>query len=112
MFVPSVTHPIGDFVRDLVPRIAEYLPASIQSDTLNSVIAFLINAVICIIAVCIVNIGSAPILIYMERKVCAFFQCRIGPNRVGKWGLLQAARRKAARRPTPALPMREGAKCK
>ncbi len=31
----------------------------------------------------------AIILIYMERKVCAFFQCRLGPNRVGKWGLLQ-----------------------
>ena len=25
----------------------------------------------------------AIVLIYMERKVCAFFQCRIGPNRVG-----------------------------
>ena len=28
--------------------------------------------------------------IYFERKVCAFFQCRLGPNRVGPWGLLQS----------------------
>ena len=31
----------------------------------------------------------AIVLIYAERKICAFFQCRLGPNRVGKWGVLQ-----------------------
>lgn len=28
--------------------------------------------------------------IYYERKLCAFIQCRVGPNRVGPWGLLQS----------------------
>jgi NADH-quinone oxidoreductase subunit H len=32
----------------------------------------------------------ALVLIYVERKVCGFFQCRIGPNRVGKWGIFQS----------------------
>ena len=31
----------------------------------------------------------AMVLIFMERKVCAYFQCRLGPMRVGYWGLLQ-----------------------
>ena len=31
----------------------------------------------------------AIVLIFMERKVCAYFQCRIGPVRIGPWGTLQ-----------------------
>lgn len=32
----------------------------------------------------------ALFLIYLERKVCAFFQCRLGPTRVGPLGIFQS----------------------
>ena len=51
--------------------------------------AILVECVLVALVIITLYAVFAIALIYMERKVCAFFQCRLGPNRVGKWGLLQ-----------------------
>src|SRR3989442_3689597 len=50
----------------------------------------LLLATIKIIIVFLVLSGVVAYLVYLERKVLAFMQARLGPMRVGPWGLLQA----------------------
>lgn len=67
------THPIGDWIRAHLPAWAAAL--------VNGGIAVASLAAL----VTVVAIG----LIWGERKVCARFQARLGPTRVGPFGLLQ-----------------------
>ncbi len=50
--------------------------------------SFLVTSLI-IVIIFVITLGIAAYSTYAERKVSAFMQDRIGPDRAGKWGLLQ-----------------------
>lgn len=89
MYTPSVTNPLGDLVREYVPDILALLPDAMQAYIPSDEIAVLVNVVLCMVGVAVAGILPCPILIYMERKVCAHVQCRLGPMRLGPHGTIQ-----------------------
>ncbi|MDP4184752.1 MAG: NADH-quinone oxidoreductase subunit NuoH [Bacteroidota bacterium] len=57
---------------------------------LNGTVAYGAELVLAGVAVIALVVAMAIIMVYAERKFAGFFQMRWGPNRVGKWGTLQA----------------------
>jgi len=53
--------------------------------TATYIIELVIIGIVFLLAYAVVGL----VLVYAERKVCAFFQCRLGPNRVGPYGIFQ-----------------------
>lgn len=56
---------------------------------MNDTLAIILECLLVGIFIILLYVVIAVIMIYMERKVCAAFQCRLGPNRVGPWGTVQ-----------------------
>lgn len=69
----TITTAIDQFLRDIMPSQA----------------ALLVECVLVALCAVLAYVMFAIVMIFMERKVCAAFQCRLGPMRVGPWGLLQ-----------------------
>lgn len=69
----------------LINAIHEGLTGAIEAQWLVSLIEYVLVGAGLLALYALI----ALFLIFFERKICAWFQCRLGPNRVGPWGIFQ-----------------------
>lgn len=72
-----------------VSQITAWLDGFLSSHLSQPWVIF-IESVLVIVVILLLYAFIAAGLIWVERKITAFFQSRIGPNRVGKFGIFQS----------------------
>ncbi len=73
----------------LTTLAADAAPAPAESGGLVAFVTAQLPTLLTIGAALGAILGGVSYLIYVERKLAAFMQDRVGPNRVGPWGLFQ-----------------------
>ncbi|MFT4072309.1 MAG: NADH-quinone oxidoreductase subunit NuoH [Dysgonamonadaceae bacterium] len=79
----EISHPLELY------KLTEWLDSFLHG-LLPSWLVILIECILVGVVLLAMYAVIALFLIYAERKITAFFQCRYGPNRVGKWGIIQS----------------------